>query len=535
MTKALLYARYSTAMQSAASVEDQFRLLRQRADREGWSIVGEQADRAISGTVRDRPGLNCAMQAIENGEANILLAEALDRISRDQEDLARIFKRIRFRGARIVTLSEGEVGSLHIGMGGTISAVYVEQLAEKTRRGQIGRVEAGRIPGGNSYGYRPVRKLREDGEPERGLREIDEDQADIVRRIFHEYAEGRSPREIAARLNAEGVPSPRGGHWRASTIIGHRQRRNGILNNELYRGRILYNRQSFRKDPETRKRVSRPNAESELVTADVPTLRIVDEDLWKRVHDRVASYGDRPSHMARRPKRLMSGLLRCGSCGGTVTILGADRWGCSSHKQTGTCANGTTITNAVLERRVLSALKRELLHPDVIAAYLEELKTAADEARREIIGQRADRQQRLDELQRESDRMVDAIVRGVDPDQFVARSHAIAEERRSLQSDLDDMPDFASMVAHPAAIQRYHRHIADLHDALAQDPDLQPSLRAILNDLVEKIEVMPRQDGKRGVDLIVHGDLAALLQIDQAKPANPSDCTVKMVAGVGFE
>jgi len=222
MTATILYARYSTALQSTASVEDQLRLLRQRAAREGWQIVAERFDHAISGTVLDRPGLNAALAAIEHGEATILLAESLDRISRDQEDLARIYKQARFRRARIVTLSEGEIGAIHVGMGGTISAVMLEQLAEKTKRGQIGRVEAGRIPGGISYGYRAVRTFGADGEPERGLREIDEEQAAIVRRIFTEYAEGTSPRHIATRLNADAVPSPRGGLWRASTIMGHR-------------------------------------------------------------------------------------------------------------------------------------------------------------------------------------------------------------------------------------------------------------------------------------------------------------------------
>lgn len=69
-----------------------------------------------------------------------MLAESLDRISRDQGDLAGIFKRIRFGGARIVTLSEGEVASMHIGMGGTMSTMFLEQQADNVRRGHVGRV-----------------------------------------------------------------------------------------------------------------------------------------------------------------------------------------------------------------------------------------------------------------------------------------------------------------------------------------------------------------------------------------------------------
>ena len=301
MTQVILYARYSSTMQSAASVEDQFRLLRQRAEREGWTVKAEHADRAISGTVIARPGLTAALADIDGGSATILLAESLDRISRDQEDIAGIHKRVKFRGAKIVTLAEGEIGAIHIGMNGTISAIFLEQLADKTRRGQIGRVEAGRLPGGLSYGYRKVHQFDASGEPERGLRAIDEDEAAIVRRIFAEYIAGHSARRIAAALNAEGVPSPRGGLWRASTIMGHRQRRNGILHNDLYRGRILFNRQSFRKDPDSRKRVSRVNDASELVSAEVPELRIVDVGVWGAAAAMLARYATATPHQSRRP------------------------------------------------------------------------------------------------------------------------------------------------------------------------------------------------------------------------------------------
>ena len=65
-----------------------------------------------------------------------------------------------------------------------MNALFLKDLAAKTRRGQRGRVEAGKIPGGNSYGYRIVRRMQEDGSVTTGEREIDPDQAAVVRRIF---------------------------------------------------------------------------------------------------------------------------------------------------------------------------------------------------------------------------------------------------------------------------------------------------------------------------------------------------------------
>jgi hypothetical protein len=141
-----------------------------------------------------------------------------------------------------------------------MNALFLKDLAAKVRRGQRGRVEAGRAGGGGiGYGYRVVRRLGADGEPERGLREIDPEKAAVVRRIFAEYLEGRSAREIAARLNAEGILSPRGGTWMASAIGGNAARSNGVLHNESYLGRLTYTRQTFRKDPDTGRRVPRLN------------------------------------------------------------------------------------------------------------------------------------------------------------------------------------------------------------------------------------------------------------------------------------
>ena len=224
---------------------------------------------AISGATRNRPGLHALLERV--GEFDVVVAESLDRLSRDQEDIAGIYKRLRFAGTRIVTLSEGDVSELHIGLKGTMGALFLKELGEKTRRGQIGRVAKGRIPGGISYGYRRVAKLAADGEPERGLREIDEAQAEVVRRIFREYLAGRSARAIAQSLNHDGIPSPSGKEWRANTINGNRERGNGILHNELYAGVISYNRQSFVRDPMTRKRVARPNPREQWVTTAYPS------------------------------------------------------------------------------------------------------------------------------------------------------------------------------------------------------------------------------------------------------------------------
>ena len=104
------------------------------------------------------------------GRFEIVLAEALDRLSRDQADIAALYKRLSFEGVQIVTLAEGEITELHVGLKGTMNQLFLKDLADKTRRGLRGRVEAGRSGGGNSYGYDVVRRLGVDGAPITGER-----------------------------------------------------------------------------------------------------------------------------------------------------------------------------------------------------------------------------------------------------------------------------------------------------------------------------------------------------------------------------
>src|SRR5207248_9977802 len=101
-----------------------------------------------------RPGFQAMMREALQKKVDIVMAEALDRFSRDQEDTAGLFKRLTFAGVNIVTLAEGDITHLHIGLKGTMNALFLKELAEKTRRGLRGRVEAGRSGGGISYGYR---------------------------------------------------------------------------------------------------------------------------------------------------------------------------------------------------------------------------------------------------------------------------------------------------------------------------------------------------------------------------------------------
>src|SRR6185295_4487244 len=204
----------------------------------------------------------------ERGAFDVVVSESLDRLGRKLADVADFYDRLSFKGIRIVTHSTGEVTQLHIGMLGTMAQLYLSELREKTRRGLIGRVLAGRSAGGIAYGYRVTAV---------GERVIEESEAAIVQRIFREFAAGKSPRAITKALNVERIPGPDGRRWIDTTIRGQRERGTGILNNELYVGRLVWNRVSYVKDPRSGKRLARPNPPEVWERAELPDLRIVDQ------------------------------------------------------------------------------------------------------------------------------------------------------------------------------------------------------------------------------------------------------------------
>jgi DNA invertase Pin-like site-specific DNA recombinase len=183
MMRIALYARYSSDQQSAASIEDQLRVCRERATREGWHVVSVYEDAAISGaSMILRPGIQSLVHDAQAGKFDIVLAEALDRVSRDQADVATLFKHLQFARVPLVTLAEGEISELHVGLKGTMNALFLKDLAKKTHRGQRGRVEKGFSAGPVGYGYRTVRRLSSEGELVRGECRIEPSEVPIVER-----------------------------------------------------------------------------------------------------------------------------------------------------------------------------------------------------------------------------------------------------------------------------------------------------------------------------------------------------------------
>jgi site-specific DNA recombinase len=523
-----IYARYSSDLQREASIEDQIRLCQERAAREGWKVVKQYSDRGISGASLIRPGIQALMQGAQKAEFDLVLAESLDRMSRDQEDIAGLYKRLRFASVKIVTLSEGEVSELHIGLKGTMGALYLKDLADKTRRGLRGRVEAGRSGGGNSYGYDVRLSVSETGEVDRGARIINESEAQIVRGIFENYAAGISPRAIAHTLNKKGIAGPSGKGWGPSTINGNWRRGTGILNNELYAGKLVWNRLTYIKDPDTGKRVSRLNDGANWIVKDVPDLRIVDQTLWDQVKDRQrALRKERIFWQKQRPRMLLSYLLKCGCCGGGFSKVSQDRYGCSTARNKNTCDNRLTARQEDLEGLVIGALQSRLMDPDLLAEFCAEYTAHLNRLRGEQSSAVNNAKNELGRLERNRANLIQAIKDGIPASEVKDDLARIATRRSELELVVSGTKD-QRVLMHPNMALHYRQQVADLARVLNSDEN-RTEAADLLRSLIDRIELTPNPEGKLDIDL--YGDLAGILGLagNRNGPLDESDPSLKQV------
>jgi site-specific DNA recombinase len=415
-----VYARYSNDKQSPLSIDDQLRKCREQAEKEGWRILDDHVhtDEALSGVGSDQPGLTTLLeQALSPSHPfDVILLDDTSRLSRNMGETARIFERLNFAGVRIVAVSQGidsqhEQADVMLTMHGLVDSLYVKELAKKTHRGLEGLALRGLCTGGRCFGYNNVHC-------EEGVRlEINEAEAEIVRRIFQMSASGFSLKTIAKTLNAENIPPARPrarkryGTWCPTAI-------QGMLRRELYVGSIFWNRSRFIKAPGSNKRLRRARPKSEWKLVERPELRIISAELWQQVPERLAwvkrVHGTQHRagllNRAASSRYLLSGVLRCGVCGANLVIVtgrsrrGYPKYGCPQNFNRGACSNNLQERQEWLEERLLSDLQNAVLQPQAIDYAVQEFGGQLSRSLADLsteLGRMSERKRQLEtELQR---------------------------------------------------------------------------------------------------------------------------------------
>lgn len=526
-----LYARFSSALQDARSVEDQFALTRSYSEREGLTVVETYADHARTGaTLFDRQGLINLMADAKARRFDVVVVESLDRLSRDQEDLAAIYKRLQFSGVEIRTVHEGRATAMHVGLRGLVGQLFLADLGDKVRRGHSGRVREGKIPGRVAYGYRLV-----PGRP--GEREIDPEEAATVRRIFEEYSSGKSPIAIAEDLNRAGIPGHRGKPWQWPRLTGGPR---ALLVNRLYIGEIHWNNWRNMRDPETGRITKRPAPPEERMLVKAEHLRIVSDALFEEAQAVRLARGRKQNIPGKNLRRawqrnddLLAGLLRCEVCGGSMVRGQGDRGGrprviCSAAK-VGGCDHKKSYDEKKIEAHLIEGLKVLLtdkrVFSDVLAEHGKNLCKERESARSEI----GTIKRRLGQIDASMMRLVGFLERGDMAEDLIASrlqtleaERAALLERERLARDAIADVDFDAL-----ALENFERVFTlwdaiwrKLEESAHDDPEIRECKRIILEQLriiIDHVDVHPTP--KRAAYVIaIHARAAALLGIDLNPP-----------------
>ena len=541
MKRFAIYARHSTHKQNELSTEDQLAACREEVKKLGGIIVEEYMDPGISGdSMFNRPDILKLMRDANDHKFDVVLAESTSRLSRRPSDMSSIIEQLEFLRIELRTYTESVISAEYGGIMGVFNANQLKQIAAATKRGQLSNLKRGKSTGGNAYGYDLDKSFVDsNGEVETGHQKINDTQAGVVRQIYDMYIGGMATKKIAMLLNEQGVPGPRGGAWNNSTIAGNRARKTGILHNPLYIGIRFYNVGSWAKNPSTGKKVSRINPESEQQSEEVPELRIVSDVQWNAVKEIQKRNSGLTVSRRRRPSRLFSGIISCGSCSGSVTIIGTNRYGCSTHQNRGNgkrgCTNNKTISSDILETRVLEGLKNHMMDHELVAEYIKSYHSEMKKLTSQKDSNRIAAEKEYKANSGKIDNIVEAIMDGNNTPVLEAKSKELANRQRVLERKLSEPESSNVVVMHPTLPDQYQQTIKELQTALNSE-DMRVEAGLIIRTLIDEIVLTPLE-GRGNIDIKIVGDLAAILGMGSTTKNTSTNAGVMkwLVAGAGFE
>src|SRR5215470_18048666 len=536
---AALYARKSTddsdRNAEARSTQRQIDSAMAYAKAKGWTVDPHYifVDENTSGAEwKHCPGFNALLAALDpRPPFGVVIVSELSRIGRDTVRTPAAIMQIEEAGVEIrsylsdapISLAD-ETSEIHTIFNSLAASFERRRARQRTYDALRRRAEAGAVTGGRVFGYSNVRNGT-------GYvhRVINEAEAAIVRRIFTLYAEGDGLGRIAKRLNAGGVPAARGatGSW-APTAVRE------ILRRDLYRGRVVWNRSQKITRQGTKAQRQRPA--TEWLEREAPDLRIVSEALWEAVARRrqraaTTCNGQRRGRPAGtgRSASLLSGLVHCAVCGGSLVALTrrhgtgsvrkpVDLYGCSYHQKRGrvVCSNDVAIRQGRLDRVFLDALA-EALDGQVIARAVTLALERLQRRGAEVQAERAALERERAAVATACRYLLDAVKRGQATDTLLAELAGEEEKAKALDRKL------AALDARPRPVSLDSTRLTARLQALGRDvrgvlATGGPEARLVLQRLLSgrRVACEPfREPGRRGYRFRATGPYAAVLACAQ--------------------
>lgn len=373
-----IYVRVSTEEQAEEgfSIQAQLETLRQYAKKEGYHIYKEYKDEGISGkAVDNRPGLKQMREDAKKGLFQQVTVWKINRISRKQLDLLMIVDELKKHGVAFRSYTEQfetetPMGQFALQMMGAVAELERNQIVDNVKMGMKQRARQGKWNGGVVLGYDVVEVK---GSNQRKRKEtklaVNEKEANLVRRIFEYYANGKGLKAITNELNHLGYKSKHGRPFSVNTI-------KTILSNPLYTGKIRFNKQE---DWNIKRRKGSNN---NPIIAEGEHEAIITDELWDQVQSR---YGTANKYHNRVffGSFPFTGVLRCPQCGHGMVSQRATRKRANGERyytlyyQCGQFANkGSAVCRAnsiradYAEKEILARIQKFVNQPQLIEDVL---------------------------------------------------------------------------------------------------------------------------------------------------------------------
>lgn len=457
-TRTALYLRVSSEMQKeqGTSIPAQRHELTALAIKNGWLIVAEYRDEAESARTDKRPQFQLMMHdAIVKHEFEQILVYSADRFARNSVDAALYRLKLRNAGVRLISRTEPTddtpVGRMVESMFDSLAQYQSDMLSMVTIRGQREVASRGFLPGGPApFGYQ-IKKIP-NGSKMRNSLEPHPIYADVLRQVFERRAAGSSRREIAAWLDELGVPPPRRTRWSDRTI-------DEIAANEVYLGTLRFNRRPSR----SAKQIRENPIELQIVTENAfPAL--VSRELFDAANRMRRRRGRENVRQYNRHIYLLTGLLRCAACGGSVISCNSDNrhdlsrryhyYACKNQRKNRSC-DAPLVRCDDLDAAVLHELRSQSLDEAVIERLWEEISEESTDpslraARMAVV-----------EKTRARDNLIRALEHGVSTTQV----ESVLERIRSLDDDIKTQQDRLSKLEVSRDVDR-PRSISELRSRL---------------------------------------------------------------------
>lgn len=523
------YARFSTDMQNPASIADQQRVCREKAEANGHAIQAEFEffDAAASGTRRDRDGLNAMLAAARQGRFDVIYFESLSRLARESViSLVLLKELVYIHGVRIISVTESiDSANGNWELLASFMSWHHEQFLKSLRaavlRGQEGALLADFSVGDWPFGYasEPVpgseggRKGRSTNLRKRY--KIDPVQADWVKQIFKWFVrERKSMQWIAREMTRRQIPKDH----RSSRPGWHHAHVRGILTNKKYIGTWAWGTKTNQRNPLTGQvyQVERPVEEAAKWVRERPDLRIVDDELFFQAQGILADLeakfaarrrengcldGTTVEVAAAHPRHLLQGLIRCVACGGTFQVSGAaGRYlGCRNYLM-GRCDCRTRLPRKRAEELILGVISERILRQSAWRdAVLREAEVAWRRCQAEMPTGLRDAEQALAAVEQKIARLVDQIEDGQVDAAVRERLLQRRKEREQLQRQQDQLRQSVTKPSHPPTPGWVEERLQELHTVLTGGGSAAAlALRDLVGGAILVEEVKP-PDGRRSL------------------------------------